>query len=1009
MKNVVNTNAASTACLVASFVCGLTLGLQADQLPNPSVTASARPYNASYTAANLFDALDAEYATLGQAAVSVPFTTDIMDGTWVEMDFGATVEFDRFVMRARNNAVDVVGQSRLIVSDDPAFDDSDRIFTFDPSGSNGAGIIQRFPSAVSGRYVRWEVLSGGGLNLGANQMWFLKTPEGQSLMAPPVVINTSTPFNASYVGANAFDGNFGTDYASQGAQSSVFMDFDFGDTKPISGFEFLNRWSDRITTFDLIFSDVPDFSEELDRQSFTADPSGNWVNSVTFEPVSARYIRLQATGFEGAVNTGAREIQFYTPAGQPPTFAQIPSGGTRYAGDNFTMHASALGDLPLSFQWYLGGVAITDATNSTLALTNMQADASGEYTVKVTNPSGSVTSDPPAVLTVLDPDLDIDSELRLWLKFDETFGIYPADDSGYGRNVVLTGFVDDDSQWVAGRMEGALRVNPDGSVTGDDAVLVTDDGGLDFSTSMEFTLSAWVNGNPTQEPGAGIIAKGNGAGGEQFSLDVETGKYRFYVRNDVAAATVFQSSVAPNNTWQHLVAVFSVPLQRVKLYVNGIEVLSGTPPATLLQNSHEVTIGSRQSGSDVYNMNFDGLMDDVRIYGRALTAADVTELYNQASLVPPSIITEPTGGNFLVFDTATLSVVADGSVPLSYQWLKDDAPIAGATKAVLQLTNLTTNNNGSYVVRVTNARGTADSAPAIISVDDPAPDLNDGLMVHLKLDETSGTEALDSSGFDRNGAMQGFAEEPWTAGILGGALAFNPDGDAGDDAVLVPDDGSLDFSASREFSLTAWVNAGPLQESGAGIIAKGNGNGGETFALDVYNGNYRFYGWSGPGTPEVYNSPIGPNNTWQHIAAVCSVSLQRVRFYVNGVQVLSALPPSALVQNNHELTIGSRQAASGAYDLNFIGMIDDVRVYSRPLSPREVRSLSEFGSHPQLTIKRSGGSVIISWPTSVASFVLESSGSLTGGAWTPVAGVANNSVTLSAEGAGKFFRLSKAE
>jgi hypothetical protein len=59
--------------------------VHADQLPNPTVTASARPFNASFTAVNLFDSANAEYASLSQGAVSAPFTTNTLDGTWVAM------------------------------------------------------------------------------------------------------------------------------------------------------------------------------------------------------------------------------------------------------------------------------------------------------------------------------------------------------------------------------------------------------------------------------------------------------------------------------------------------------------------------------------------------------------------------------------------------------------------------------------------------------------------------------------------------------------------------------------------------------------------------------------------------------------------------------------------------------------------------------------------------------------------------------------------------------------
>src|SRR6266540_1983866 len=86
--------------------------LRGDQLPNPSVTAAARPFNASFNATNLFDTQNAEFASLGQGVVSAPFTTNVLDGTWVEMDFGSAVQFDRFVLRTRANTADVIGLSR---------------------------------------------------------------------------------------------------------------------------------------------------------------------------------------------------------------------------------------------------------------------------------------------------------------------------------------------------------------------------------------------------------------------------------------------------------------------------------------------------------------------------------------------------------------------------------------------------------------------------------------------------------------------------------------------------------------------------------------------------------------------------------------------------------------------------------------------------------------------------------------------------------------------------------
>src|SRR5215212_2929544 len=116
-----NYSVLSSSPIVALVLISALL-VHANQVPNPAITASARPFSASFTAANLFDSSTAEYATLSQGAVTTPFTTDVNNGTWVQFDFGATVTLNQFVMVTRNNPADVIGTSRLIVSSDATFD-----------------------------------------------------------------------------------------------------------------------------------------------------------------------------------------------------------------------------------------------------------------------------------------------------------------------------------------------------------------------------------------------------------------------------------------------------------------------------------------------------------------------------------------------------------------------------------------------------------------------------------------------------------------------------------------------------------------------------------------------------------------------------------------------------------------------------------------------------------------------------------------------------------------------
>jgi hypothetical protein len=95
---------------------------------------------------------------------------------------------------------------------------------------------------------------------------------------------------------------------------------------------------------------------------------------------------------------------------------------------------------------------------------------------------------------------------------------------------------------------------------------------------------------------------------------------------------------------------------------------------------------------------------------------------------------------------------------------------------------------------------------------------------------------------------------------------FAGNGDLGDDRVTIPDSGVFNFASTRVFTLEAWVKGWSGQEAGAAIIAKGTGGGGEQFAIDVFNGTYRFFAWDGaaPNTPFVAGASVGPDGTWQH-------------------------------------------------------------------------------------------------------------------------------------------------
>ena len=103
--------------------------------------------------------------------------------------------------------------------------------------------------------------------------------------------------------------------------------------------------------------------------------------------------------------------------------------------------------------------------------------------------------------------------------------------------------------------------------------------------------------------------------------------------------------------------------------------------------------------------------------------------------LPPTITTQPSSKTVGVGQTATFTVAASGTAPLSYQWQKNDANIAGATGATYTTPATTSANSGDrFRVVVSNAYGKATSNEAILTVtSSPPPASNKQLVL---IDET---------------------------------------------------------------------------------------------------------------------------------------------------------------------------------------------------------------------------------------------------------------------------------
>jgi hypothetical protein len=244
------------------------------------------------------------------------------------------------------------------------------------------------------------------------------------------------------------------------------------------------------------------------------------------------------------------------------------------------------------------------------------------------------------------------------------------------------------------------------------------------------SVEAWVKLDTLVTPGANIP-------GQQiivFKKNTRSGNFEGYVllKDRVSGQDCFSFAIASAEglqvhalsstipqvgTWYHLVGTYDGAT--VRLYVNGVlerSVFAGFP---LDYGTRPVFFGRT---GEFWVANFGGNIDEVSLYNRALTAEEIQSLYvagaagKCAPLVAPIILVQPQSQTVNAGDPATFSVVAEGSLPLSYQWFFNSNALAGAASTTLTLTNTQPDQGGQYFVVVSNAVGVAVSSNALLHV-----------------------------------------------------------------------------------------------------------------------------------------------------------------------------------------------------------------------------------------------------------------------------------------------------
>src|SRR5262249_54662515 len=133
---------------------------------------------------------------------------------------------------------------------------------------------------------------------------------------------------------------------------------------------------------------------------------------------------------------------------------------------------------------------------------------------------------------------------------------------------------------------------------------------------------------------AGIISKGN-LNAEAYALYMSGGKFVGIFHNVSlgSAETATSTTVPVAGTWYHVAVTVLEPKGSANaeaiMYVNGV-VQSGANAntfTTVYSTNLPVTIGARAAANGSITLPFEGAIDEVRIYSRALSASDIVQLY----------------------------------------------------------------------------------------------------------------------------------------------------------------------------------------------------------------------------------------------------------------------------------------------------------------------------------------------------------------------------------------------
>jgi hypothetical protein len=510
----------------------------------------------------------------------------------------------------------------------------------------------------------------------------------------------------------------------------------------------------------------------------------------------------------GSDTTGSLTVQSYNPNWifGSPVITKQPESLSLYTGG--MVHFAVTANFTTSYQWLSNSVPLTGATNTTLAYGPGSANlvAGVNYQVVASSINGSVTSSV-ATVSIRTPTEPYETSVAnlvpyAFYQLNETAnpattvggatafdnanslnGIYGIDAQNGGNSIVgptsSVGFPGFDNANTAFN-----SINNDANST---VTLPS----LNLNTNT-ITIATWIY--PTIHEGANValvFCRGGNSGvvaGLNYSPVFNGTDYSLgYTWNSDQNTYNWDSQLyVPLNQWS-LVALTVTPTNATIYMFNANGIASSRHDYPHIVQSFN---GTTLIGGDsvAASRTFLGTIDDVAVFNKALTSAQLSSMFYAASgssSYAPIVVTSPANQSVYAGQTAAFTVVGGGSQPLTFQWqadtgtgftnLNNGGQFSGADTATLIINGATSGNAANYQVILTNPSSTATSSSASLTVNATSPAMNITLSVQQAVGANWDTTGSWSDGQGGLAASVSAAEFPGsTYELLAGSRLRTP-------------------------------------------------------------------------------------------------------------------------------------------------------------------------------------------------------------------------------------------